>query len=58
MKEVVSSSAEGSKEIGADKLSWLKTGLRLGQRWSEARWTARSLVRGNKWDRCFIEGRS
>ncbi len=47
-KEAVVTWAENSKGLGADKLSWLGTILRLGQRWCKARWTARSLLRGNR----------
>ncbi len=50
--------AESSESLGADRLSWLGAGLRLEQRRSTAIWTARSLVKGNRWDRCFLEGGS
>ncbi len=41
-------SAESSEGLEANKLTWLGTGLRLGQRRSKATWTARCLVRGNR----------
>ena len=44
------------ESLGADRISWLGADVRLGQRRSKARWTAMSLVRANRWDRCFIEG--
>ncbi len=51
-------SAETTEGLGAYRLSLIEAGLRLGQIGAKARWTPRSLVRGNKKDRCFIEGGS
>ncbi len=51
-------SAERTEGLEKDRLSWLEAGVRSGQRRSKARWTARSLVRGNRWDRGTIQGGS
>ncbi len=51
-------SAESNEGLEADSLSWLEAGPTLGQRRPKARWTARSLVRGNRRYRGIIEGGS
>ena len=41
-------SAETTEGLGADRLSLMEAGLRLGQIGAKARWTPMSLVRGNR----------
>ena len=53
-------SAERTEGLEADRLSWLEAGVRSGQRRFKAIWTAKSLVKGDRWDRGrgIIEGGS
>ncbi len=51
-------SVECTEGLGADRLTGLGAGPRLGQIRAKAISAARSLVRGNRWDSCFIEGGS
>ncbi len=41
-------SAETTEGLGADRLSLMEAGLRLGQIGAKTRWRPRPLVRGNR----------